>query len=415
MKVSGKGAGVKGLYTCSIVFILGLFLLASCDEKPGIKGDLVALAEFEEQESTFICWNPKFRDIILNLTSIIAEQDHVTLFYNERNHHPEYINSLLKELKVKDNNISLVAFNLKNDNIWIRDYGPIFMMDENGRSDVLTFKYHHEANQEYNLFNEQYSTKMKLSFIRSNMFSAGGGREINGKGTIILVEGYEKIINPDLSLAEIENEYKSKLNQKEVIWLKRGIPQDDAFDNGPVHDNIYGNGVNWHIDEFCRFADANTILLAKVDSADLMRDSFYHLVNERLEESYDILKHSKDQDGNPFKIIRVPQAPIIFNNAQYYGKEILYTPITSYLNYVLTNHSVVVPTYYVAGEPDFIRQKDAMAKKIFQDVFKNRKIVMYNSTELNYSGGGLHCITLAKPKSRKKALFRSIFERRKLG
>ena len=415
MKVSGKRTGVHGLLLCSIVFVLGILLLAKCTEKIKLENIFVTPAEFEEQEATFICWNPKFQDIILRLTSIIAKKDQVTLFYNERNHQPEYIKSLLKSQRVNGNNVSLVAFNLKNDNVWIRDYGPIFMMDEDGKTDVFTFKYHHEANQEYNQFNEQYSSKMKLSFMRSNMFSAGGGREINGKGTIILIEGYEKQINPDLSLIEIENEYIQKLNQRKVIWLKSGIPQDDAFDNGPVLDNIYGNGVNWHIDEFCRFADANTILLAKVDSADLMKDNFYKLIHERLEESYKILKQSKDQDGKPFKIIRVPQAPVIFNNAQYNGNDIYYTPITSYLNYILTNHSVIIPSYYNVGEPDFIREKDDEAKKIFQEVFKNRQVVMFNSTDLNYSGGGLHCITMTKPKAKKKVWYKSIFKKRLLG
>lgn len=166
-------------------------------------------------------------------------------------------------------------------------------------------------------------------------------------------------------------------------------------------DNIYGNGVHWHVDEFCRFADAQTILLAQVDPADLALDPFYQVVHERLEESYQILKNARDQNGKPFKITRVPQAPIIFDQGNYKGQAIFYTPVTSYLNFVLTNNLVVIPSYYNPGDPDFIRQKDDQARKAFQQVFGSRKVVMINATELNYSGGGLHCITMHKPKIKK--------------
>ncbi len=40
------------------------------------------------------------------------------------------------------------------------------------------------------------------------------------RGQFILIEGHEKYINPDLSLEEIENEYKQQLNQKTSSGLK---------------------------------------------------------------------------------------------------------------------------------------------------------------------------------------------------
>jgi agmatine deiminase len=401
-------------YVNGLVLVLFFsFVLQSCKEKT-LEGTFVPIAEFEDQETTFLCWAPKFQDTILRVVTLVAKHDHVTIFYNERNHQPENIRSLLKERKVALKNVSLVAFTLEKDNVWIRDYGPIFMYDEVGNTKILTFDYPHEANQEYNMFNEQYSSKMRIPFMRSKLFSAGGGREINGRGSIILVEGYEKFINPGLSLEEIEMEYKQQLNQKNVIWLKRGIPQDDLFDDGPVLDNIYGNGVKWHIDEFCRFADTQTILLAEVDSADFSRDEFYQVVHERLEENYQILKASKDQDGNPFKIMRIPQAPVIFTAAQYNQEDIYYAPVTSYLNFILTNNSVIIPSYYKIGDPEYIKEKDAQARKAFQEVFTNRKVVMINAIDLNYSGGGLHCISMSKPKTKNKRYFR-FFESKKLG
>jgi agmatine deiminase len=389
------------------------FLFESCTNN-NVQGPYIPIAEFEDQETTFLCWDPQFEDLILRITTLITRHDHVTIFYNEQHHKPEYIKSLLKQKNVALKNVSFTPFKLEKDNIWIRDYGPVFMKDETEKMGILSFKYPHEDNQEFNAFSEQYSSRMQIPFLKSEFFSAGGGREINGKGTIILIEGYEKFINPGMTIAEIESEYKQKMNQKHIIWLKHGIPQDDAFDNGPVQDNIYGNGVNWHVDEFCRFADAETILLAKVDSADMLRDDYYRLVNDRLEECFEILSTAKDQDGNPFTIIRVPQAPVIFAEGQYNQLNIIYTPVTSYLNYILTNQSVVIPSYYRIGDPEFIKEKDELARKSFQEVFKTRNVVMINSLDLNYRGGGLHCITLSKPKLKNKR-FSKIFESRKVG
>ncbi|MDO6438452.1 agmatine deiminase family protein [Cyclobacterium sp. 1_MG-2023] len=397
----------QGLRCCLFVFLsCFFFFISACKQDYELKHTANPSAEFDPQESTFICWTPQFQEISLKLIQEIAEVDHVTLFYNQRNQQPEALQKLFRQRKINLKNVSLSPFKLEKDNIWIRDYGPILMQNEQGQEEMVNFHYHHEENQEYNLFNEQYASKMRIPFMRSRLSSSGGGREINGRGTIILIEGHEQYINPDLSKEEIEKEYKEKLKQKNVIWLKKGIPQDDLFDNGPVIDNIYGNGVHWHVDEFCRFADAQTILLAQVDPADLALDPFYQVVLERLEESYQILKNASDQDGNPFKIIRVPQAPIIFDQGNYKGQAIFYTPVTSYLNFVLTNNLVVIPAYYNPGDPDFIRQKDEQARKAFQEVFHSRKVVMINATELNYNGGGLHCITMHKPKIEKPSNLR---------
>lgn len=412
MKFTVLLTATQGLRTCLLVVLSVLFFFVNaCKQDADVVLSAGPVAEFDPQESTFICWTPQFQEISLKLIEEIAREDHVTLFYNQRNHRPENLQKLLEERKINVKNVSLAPFELEKDNIWIRDYGPILMQDEEGYEEMLSFHYPHEDNQEYNLFSEQYAAKMSIPFQRSRLFSAGGGREINGRGTIILIEGHEKYINPGLSLEEIENEYKQRLNQKNVIWLKRGIPQDDLFDHGPVIDNIYGNGVNGHVDEFCRFADAQTILLAQVAPADLSRDPFYEVVHKRLEESYEILRQARDQDGKPFKIIRVPQAPIIFDQGQYKGQPIFYTPVTSYLNFVLTNSLVVIPSYYQPGEPDFIREKDEQASRAFQEVFKSRRVVTINATALNYSGGGLHCITMHQPRFKKRSKLRLIIDK----
>jgi len=411
----GVLALVHGLCTFSIVFLFGFLCLFGCVDPPELTKSFNPVSEFEEQESTYLSWHPLFEDVLLRLTTVLARQDHVTIFYNETFHDPDNIKDKIKKRHINSNNVALLPFKMEDDNIWIRDYAPIFMQDEHLNTMVFSFLYPHVAQAEYNFFAEQFASQNQLPFMRSKIYSSGGGREINGKGTIILIEGYEKTINPNMSKEEIEHEYREKFNQTNFIWLKRGLPMDDHFDNGPVFENIYGNGVNWHIDEFCRFANAETILLAQVDSADLVHGGLYQILWERLEESYEILKSSLDQDGKPFNIVRVPQAPVILKEADYHGTDIFFTPITSYLNFVLSNNTVVIPAYFRIGDPESIKAKDNKAKEVFESVFPNKKVAMINSLDLNYLGGGLHCITATKPKTKKKKFTLSIFNKRSYG
>ena len=67
-----------------------------------------------------------------------------------------------------------------------------------------------------------------------------------------------------------------------------------------------------------------------------------------------------------------------------------------YLNFLVTNDLVLSATYAEYGSED----KDEEAKKILQQVFPDRKIVMIDALPLNgvYAGGGIHCVTMQEPK-----------------
>jgi agmatine deiminase len=393
---------LSGWSTSRLPFLV-LVIFSACSSAPE---EWTSFADFEEQESTMICWNEQHQNTLIPLMAHISQNDRVTLFYNEKYHRPGEVAAKLMGSGADLEKVSLSPFSLEKDNIWIRDYGPAFVKDPQGNTKVVGFRYPHQEYTDYQNFAEHFSSRMKIPFYKSRLQSVGGGREVNGKGTILLIEGYEKEINPGLSKAEIEEEYRQRFGQKHVIWLRRGIPQDDFMGYGPVMENIYGYGTNWHVDEFCRFVDARTLLLAEVNEEDMARHPFYRLVHERLEENYQILKNATDQDGNPFNIIRVPQAPVIFAAAQQNSMEILYTPVTSYLNFVITNHSVIVPTYNTDGAADYVRQKDEEALAIFRQVFPTRKVWALNTLELNHQGGGLHCVTLPQPKTKTVKKFR---------
>jgi len=173
--------------------------------------------------------------------------------------------------------------------------------------------------------------------------------------------------------------------------------------------NIYTATVTGgHIDEFCRFVDSNTILLAEVSAEERDSNSISRISYERLEENYKILCEATDQDGKPLRIIRVPVANHITaeykpkRDAQYFGgakagDTIKYMLTASYLNFLVTNGVVLVQSYWKEGRPASTKSKDEKAKRILQEAFPDRKIVQINAEDVNHGGGGIHCITQQQP------------------
>lgn len=70
--------------------------------------------------------------------------------------------------------------------------------------------------------------------------------------------------------------------------------------------------TNAHIDEFARFVNESTILLAQIDSTEF-DDSIAFENHKRIEENYQLLSAAIDQDNNLFTIIRTPLPVSIFS------------------------------------------------------------------------------------------------------
>jgi len=151
--------------------------------------------------------------------------------------------------------------------------------------------------------------------------------------------------------------------------------------------------------------DAHTILLAQESNKGTTRDSLALINNSRLEENYNILTSSTDQDGKPFRIIRVPVPDYAYNTFimdaedtadfadSHIGQITKVFNASSYLNFIIANQVVLIPKYYNEGGLLSTKEKDEEALKIFQQAFPGRKIVQLDVLLLNLHGGGMHCAT----------------------
>ncbi len=288
---------------------------------------------------------------------------------------------------------------IPHTDVWMRDMGAIFLKNPEHQLKVADFGFntwsYYDATDELSMTDEVVdrliARGLKLPTVRSKLISEGGNREFNGKGVMMATQAVELQRNPGMTLAEIEAEHKNIFNVKKVIWLKQGVVDDDSSFKGQLPGNIFtALTTGGHIDEYARFVDAHTILLAQVPAEEAAKDPIARLTSDRMEENYEILKRATDQDGQPFKILRVPTAtPIIemmgdqdttyqalkamtFEDGTTLqdGRKIKVILAASYLNFVIANDVVLVPKYWQPGRSALIRAKDDAVQKIFQQVFR---------------------------------------------
>jgi agmatine deiminase len=418
----------------SLLIVLSTFSCLS----PKKKDHLIVVnqpAEFEAQDAIWLIWpsnNHKVGESVEKVTLSIIEAliGYVNIIVTCRDRDLlDRANKILKSHFGKLSNLTLME--LPSYEIWARDMGPIFVetnqntlavadfnFDSWGYSDTLD-----EDTKTEELYDVRVAEKLNLPVISSSMISEGGNREVNGKGILITTESVERSRNPDMTKEEMESEYKRLLGVKKIIWLKQGLVEDDHTFLGPKSSSDGTESytvvtTNGHIDEFARFVNDSTILLAQIDSGDL-DDPITFENNVRIEENFQILSKTTDQDGNPFKIIRMPLPGTVFSTmspGDYVydyiktldyedgsvfpdGETVQVIAALSYLNFIISNSVIIGQTYWREGMSDEMKLKDRQAENILQSVFPKRKVIMIDAFAVNLGGGGIHCISMHQPES----------------
>nr|WP_290836775.1 agmatine deiminase family protein [Flavobacterium sp.] len=374
-------------------------------------------AEFEPQEYIWLSWvesgflgGEPFCDTALAAMREITPYSKIRLFYgptanfNKQQMQSRIWKRLLEE-KVDTSRVALF-YNPKPYGA-IQDPGPIFLRNENEKFAVADFNFNHPDERSKEI-DRNVAKYFGLPTIKSDMISEGGAWQTNGKGTLLLVESVEFDRNPKMSRAEIESEYKRVLGVSKIIWLKKGAKEEEW---GRLENGLYGIGTGGHIDEFCRFADHNTILLAEVSDAEARENPIAKETQTRMRENYEILEEASDQDGKPFTIIRIPIGPLLSEKVKLKSlsveekswfegatsDEIEFYLATGYLNFIIANGVVITAKYWKPGADDDLKKRDDNAKKALEKAFPNRKIVQIDCMALHHDGAGLHCHSRNQP------------------
>ncbi len=394
-------------------------------------------AEYDPQEAIWLMWSPM--DHVEGLSN-----EQVTLEIIDRLHpHTNIVVTCSSPDLLKRARSSIPASALESgrvelievpgEELWVRDMGPNYVKLSNGQKAIVDFNFNAwgytpiDEMDEYTIRLEQYDERVaqlkNLPIIESDMISEGGNREVNGEGVLMVVETVEEGRNPNWTKTQMEAEFKRVLGVQKVIWLAEGLYEDDHTFRGPLRleDGQKAYTVittNGHIDEFARFVNDSTILLAEVAPEDLENDPIAQENHQRMEKNYKRLLASTDQDGKPFKIIRMPLPKTIISTMKPgdsvydyistldyqdgstfpIGEPVKVIAAASYLNFLITDEVVLGQKYWQEGLDQSIKDRDQKAKSILESVFPDRKVIMLDALAINWGGGGIHCITMQEPK-----------------
>lgn len=307
----------------------------------------------------------------------------------------------------------------------VRDIGPIFLRRKDGGLAVLDQSWSaktgddasSEASRAYvaaaDSFPAQMAMRFGLPIVRTPMMIEGGSIEVNGAGLLITTKYVMQHLNPGWSLDSMTSELRRVFGIGEVIWTERGMANDQGLWDPRVCGNVFSAGTGGHADEFCRFVNDSTVLLAWPDDADL-HDSVQVVTRRRMEENLRIL-HNVRWKGRPLRVEKVPTpdtetwSTVLDTNYrmsrkvvhQYpdlqHGDTIRGIPAASYLNYLVTNARVFLPAYWHEGLPRAVKAKDERVSDIVQRCFPGRTIVAIDPRAINDWGGGMHCWTQQLP------------------
>jgi agmatine deiminase len=254
------------------------------------------------------------------------------------------------------------------DDLWIRDTGPTFVLDQTGNLGAVDLNFNgwgakqeHRKDAEVAAF---VAKQAKATVIESEVVGEGGGLEVDGHGTAIVTEScfLNRNRNPKLTKAECEAELKELFGLRKIIWLP-GVKGKDITDG--------------HTDFYARFARPG-VVVAALDPDPL---SYDHKVTK---EHLRLLKAATDAAGKPLEVI-VLEAP---GQIRWRGDRGEFA--AGYINYYVGNDFVVAPEFGDA-------KADARCRQALAKLFPNRTVVQLEVDAIAAGGGGIHCATQQEP------------------
>jgi len=277
-------------------------------------------------------------------------------------------------IKDSDGNLNHVQFlHLGNDDVWCRDHGPILTKACGGELQVTDWQFNGWGDKfhPYDTDNQvasKYAEHFQLPVFSSNHVLEGGAIEVNGRGLLLTTEAVLK--NPNRYTAKqseaLQQEIADQLGIHTILWLNEGLEGDDT---------------DGHIDDLARFTPENNILTVTTENTNLAN---YKTCQENWQRLQQFTKEVPDLANReiiplPLPEVRAPR-----------GWRLPILP-ASYANYLVTNETVLVPTFEQTT-------LDKNALSILQEHYPTRDVIGINALPLVTEGGAIHCISQQIPK-----------------
>jgi len=278
-------------------------------------------------------------------------------------------NQLWRNAKIDayDPSNQITFYIIEYDDVWIRDVGPMFVLDQNNNKEIIDWGFNGwgQSVWDYSLDNMvplDAAYYLDMNYVdMTQVILEGGAVEVDGSGTLIATKSsiLQNGRNQRWAQQQIENFFLTNMGVSNTIWLDgRSGGTEDITD--------------YHIDGFARFANPTTI--ATMNRVDLLEWGISS-------KDVDTLYGAKDVNGKPFNFLYLP---LTKNNVSTtYGENLGFKG--SYTNFYTGNKVVMMPSY---NDPN-----DAVAQRILQTAYPDRQVVLIDSRNLIKDGGMVHCVT----------------------
>lgn len=280
---------------------------------------------------------------------------------------------------------------MTSNDAWVRDCGPTFLIDDAGDVRGVDWMFNAWGGLQSGLYfpwDQDDLVGQKILELENTpryagpLVLEGGSIEVDGEGTLIATR--ECLLNPDrnpqLDLAGIETHLADYLGVRKILWLDRGV---------------YNDETEGHIDNLARYARPGVVLL---DWTDDTADPQHPISLDAFER----LSAATDAQGRALEVIKLPQpGPLYMTEEESRGvdaiegvqpREAGLRLAASYVNFYCCNGAVIMPL--------LDEKTDAAAAGILQRAFPDRKIIPVAAREILLGGGDIHCITQQQPAAR---------------
>jgi agmatine deiminase len=243
--------------------------------------------------------------------------------------------------------------------VWLRDTGPLVVREADGTRTARRFgfngwggKYLMPGDQE---IGEEVARDAGLAVTTTPMILEGGA--VDGDGTGLVATTEQCLLNPNrnphLSRTQIELELAAQLGFTRVLWLGDGL----------INDHTDG-----HVDNLARFVGPNRLVVPEATGADDPNAAIYADAAARA-EAFGV------------EVVRIPSPGRLERDG-------MIEP-ASYVNFAITSHLVVVPTF---GSPH-----DAEGVAAIAALFPDRDTIGLPGEAVLAGGGGFHCASQQMP------------------
>ena len=194
---------------------------------------------------------------------------------------------------------------MSTDDAWMRDMGPTFVIDDDGRRRAVDWRFNAWGGLEGGLYfpwdqDDRVARKVAViegdDWYRAPLVLEGGSIHVDGEGTLIATE--QTLLNhnrnPQLTRAQIEEALREHTGAEKIVWLGEGV---------------YNDETDGHVDNLACFVRPGVIALTWTDDQSDPQHAISLDARRRLEAQ-------TDARGRHFEVVLLPSPGPVLTTAE---------------------------------------------------------------------------------------------------